>query len=308
MPVQPVSMKVKEPVAVSFQLAELCLQGWQSGENTDKAAPICVCLHGWLDNANSFLPLAHALPDVQLLAIDLPGHGLSQHRSADAHYHFLDWVDDVLQLIKALGGKPVHLIGHSMGGMIAGVFAAAFPEYVKSLVLLDSIGLVTAPENNSTHQLRQALLSRQKSREKRLDKRTPYYSSVLDAAKARQQQSDFGLAEALLLAERGTKAVTAKDGKGFCYTWSADLRLREQSAYRLSLAQASQFIVDIQAPTLLLMAAEGIELMAQARPQFLPLYPSLQYREMNGGHHLHMTHNTEVAAQIRHFLLQQNDG
>ena len=299
-------IKVKEPRAVSFQLAELRLQGWQSGDNAHDKTPLCICLHGWLDNANSFLPLAHALPDVQLLAIDLPGHGLSQHRSSDAHYHFLDWVDDVLQLIQTLGGKPVHLIGHSMGGMIAGVFAATFPEYVKSLVLLDSIGLVTAPESNSTHQLRQALLSRQKSREKRLDKHRPYYSTVLDAAKARQQQSDFGLAEALLLAERGTKEVTAKDGKGSCYTWSADLRLREKSAYRLSLAQASQFIIDIQAPTLLLMATEGIELMAQARPQFLPLYPSLQYREMKGGHHLHMTHNTEVAAQIRSFLLQQN--
>ncbi len=300
-------MQVKKtvPAAVSFQLAELCLHGWQSGENTEPNTPLCICLHGWLDNANSFLPLAAALPDFQLLAIDLPGHGLSQHRSSDAHYHFLDWVDDVLQLVKQLGGQPVHLIGHSMGGMIAGVFAATFPEYVKSLVLLDSIGLVTAPETNSTHQLRQALLSRQKSRDKRLDKHKPYYATVLDAAKARQQQSDFGVAEALLLAERGTKQVTAKDGNGLCYTWSADLRLREVSAYRLSLAQARQFIGDIQAPALALMATEGIELMAQARPQFLPLYPNLQYREMTGGHHFHMTHNTEVAAQIRSFLLQQ---
>lgn len=306
MPVPSIRMKKSEPTAVSFQFADLCLQGWQSAENGDETKPLCICLHGWLDNANSFLPLAQALPDVQLLAIDLPGHGLSQHRSSDAHYHFLDWVDDVLQLVKQLGGQPVHLIGHSMGGMIAGVFAATFPEYVKSLVLLDSIGLVTGPETNSTHQLRQALLSRQKSRDKRLDKHKPHYATVLDAAKARQQQSDFGLAEALLLAERGTKKVTAKDGDGFCYTWSADLRLREVSACRLSLAQASQFISDIQAPALALMATAGIALMAQARPQFLPLYPNLQYREMTGGHHLHMTHNIEVAAQIRSFLLQQH--
>lgn len=296
----------KEPKAVRFQLSDLSLQGWQSGENVDKEAPLCVCLHGWLDNANSFLPLARALPDVQLLAIDLPGHGLSQHRSFDAHYHFLDWVDDVLQLIKLLGNQPVHLIGHSMGGMIAGVFAAAFPEYVKSLVLLDSMGLVTAPENNSTQQLRQALLSRQKSRAKRLDKRQPRYATVLDAATARQQQSDFGINEALLLAERGTKLVTPGDGKAACYIWSADLRLREVSAYRLSMAQASQFICDIKAPTLALMAAQGIELMAQAVPQFLTLYPDLQYREMSGGHHLHMTHSLDVAAQIRSFLLVQN--
>ncbi len=282
---------------LSFQLRQLELQGWRSG---DTKAPICLCLHGWLDNANSFLPLARALPDMQLLAIDLPGHGRSQHRSPDAHYHFLDWVDDVLQLVTVLGAQPLHLIGHSMGGMIAGAFAAAFPEYVKSLVLIDSLGLVTAPESNTTQQLRQAMLSRQK----RLDKRKPYYPSLQAAAKARQQQSDFSITEALLLSERGTVQLPGNDDKAGFFTWSADLRLREVSAYRFSQAQARQLIADIQPPTLAIMATEGIAMMAQAKPAFLPVYPHLQYQELSGGHHLHMTHSMEVAAQIRSFLTQ----
>jgi len=287
-----------QPEAVSFQLRQLQLKGWRSGA---EEAPLCLCLHGWLDNANSFLPLAQALPEFQLLAIDLPGHGRSQHRSPDAHYHFLDWVDDLLQLVNLLDAGPLHLIGHSMGGMIAGAFAAAFPEYVKSLVLIDSLGLVTAPEHNTTQQLRQAILSRQK----RLDKRKPYYPSLEAAAGARLQQSDFAMAQAMLLAERGTELVAAEK-QAPRWTWSADLRLREVSAYRFSKAQALQLITDIQQPTLAILASNSIEMMAQAKPLFLPVYPHLQVKELAGGHHLHMTEPQAVAAQIRAFLAEEN--
>lgn len=287
-----------QPQAVSFQLRQLQLQGWRSGT---EGAPLCLCLHGWLDNANSFLPLAQALPEFQLLAVDLPGHGRSDHRSPDAHYHFLDWVDDLLQLVTVIDAGPLHLIGHSMGGMIAGAFAAAFPEYVKSLVLIDSLGLVTAPEHNTTQQLRQAMLSRQK----RLDKRKPYYPSLEAAAAARLQQSDFAMAQAMMLAERGTELVAADEQQAQRWTWSADLRLREVSAYRFSRAQALQLIADIQQPTLAILASNSIEMMAQAKPLFLPVYPHLQVAELTGGHHLHMTEPEAVAAQIRAFIAAQ---
>ena len=92
-----VSVPLQQPV--SYQLRQLILRGWQSGPAD---GPLCLCLHGWLDNANSFLPLAEKLPQLQLVAIDLPGHGQSDHRSPDAHYHFLDWVDDVVQLLHLL--------------------------------------------------------------------------------------------------------------------------------------------------------------------------------------------------------------
>jgi len=280
---------------VSYQLRQLILQGWQSGPAD---GPLCLCLHGWLDNANSFLPLAEQLPQLQLIAIDLPGHGQSDHRSPDAHYHFLDWVDDVVQLLHLLqlhqlsANQPVVLIGHSMGGMIATAVAASFPELVSQLVLLDSVGLVTGPEQDTVSQLRKAVLSRQK----RLDKRKPLYPDLVSAAQARQAQSDFDLATALLLAERGTLL------DGDTLTWSADLRLREVSAYRLSDAQGCQLIESVAAPTLAIVAKQGIELMQQGRQRWQPHYQHLQLHELDAGHHLHMTHSIEVAAKISSFL------
>ncbi len=274
---------------VSYQLRQLTLRGWQSGPVD---GPLCLCLHGWLDNANSFVPLAQALPHLQLLAIDLPGHGQSDHRSLDAHYHFLDWVDDVVQLLQLISDQPVHLIGHSMGGMIATAVSASFPELVSSLVLLDSVGLVTGAEQHTGEQLRKAVLSRQK----RLDKRKPQYRDLITAAEARQAQSDFDLATALLLTERGIVP------RGDMVTWSADLRLREVSAYRLSDAQAQQLITSVQAPTLAIVAQRGIELLQQGRLRWQQYYPQMELIELDAGHHLHMTHSSTVAALMMTFL------
>ncbi len=256
-----------------------------------------MCLHGWLDNANSFLPLVHHLPHLNLIAIDLPGHGHSDHRSADAHYHFLDWVDDVVQLLPIISDQPLTLIGHSMGGMIATAVAASFPEWVREVILLDSLGLVTGAEQDTSVQLRKAVLSRQK----RLDKRKPQYPDVQSAAAARLAQSDFDFASAMLLALRGTiplEICPPQQG----VTWSADLRLREVSAYRLSEAQAQQLIESVKAPTLALMAKQGIELMQQSKQRWSSHYPQLQLVELEGGHHLHMTHSAAIAAKISSFL------
>ena len=55
-----------------------------------------LALHGWLDNALSFSVIAPFLNKYRLIALDLSGQGLSDHRSLDATYHI--W-DDVPQLL-----------------------------------------------------------------------------------------------------------------------------------------------------------------------------------------------------------------
>ena len=69
---------------IEFELPNYTLRGFTNG-NID--APILLCLHGWLDNSASFQPLNQYLSDFHVIAIDLPGHGLSDHKSPDAYYH-----------------------------------------------------------------------------------------------------------------------------------------------------------------------------------------------------------------------------
>ncbi|KAM6137094.1 LOW QUALITY PROTEIN: serine hydrolase-like protein 2 [Pterocles gutturalis] len=85
-----------------------------------------LCLHGWLDNANTFDKLIPLLPrDCYYVAMDFSGHGLSSHRPAGSPYHFLDYVTDVCRVAAALQWRRFTLMGHSMGGSVAGMVSKA---------------------------------------------------------------------------------------------------------------------------------------------------------------------------------------
>lgn len=284
-------MALTAPVAVEFKLPSgLMLAGWCAGAKLPPQ-PV-LCLHGWLDNANSFLPLATALPELPLLALDLAGHGHSSHRSADAHYYLFDYVADIATLCRQQGWQQLIIIGHSMGGMIATVLAASFPELVSELVLIDSLGLMTTAPNDTATQLRKAVISRQQSHQKI----KPQYATLIEAATARQLQSDFDLATALLLTERGCEPTAA----GF--SWRADVKLREVSAFRMCEAQAQAVICKLQCPVLALMSAQSPTEIRQATKQFQADYPQLELLQCPGGHHLHMTDTAFCANAIRRFL------
>ncbi|MFP2768218.1 alpha/beta fold hydrolase [Oceanisphaera sp. KMM 10153] len=98
-----------------------------------------VALHGWLDNAASFTLLARHLPHVRLIALDLAGHGLSDHRAAGQPYYIWDNVADVQALVDELALEQVVLLGHSLGAGVATLFAGAFPDRVSRMLLIDGL-------------------------------------------------------------------------------------------------------------------------------------------------------------------------
>lgn len=270
---------------LSFPLySNFSLAGWQSGLHT---TPDALCLHGWLDNANSFLPLSHALESLSLLALDFAGHGLSSHRSRDAHYHFLDYVHDIASVLKE-HFSPITLIGHSMGGMVASVVAAIYPEVVKKLILIDSFGLVTGHSESIVNQLRVASESRWQSAQAK----KAFYADRARAVQSRLRKGELDLQSAAFLAERGLEETN----EGF--RWRSDLRLRESSMYRILPEQVDVLLRAIQCPVIAVLANDGAQLMQAARERYSPCYSNLTVYEVHGGHHCHMTNTQEVAAII----------
>ena len=71
-----------------------------------------IALYGWLDNANSFARLAPQLQGLRIVALDMAGHGLSQHRPVGAGYALYDYAHDVLQVAEQLGWQRFSLLGH----------------------------------------------------------------------------------------------------------------------------------------------------------------------------------------------------
>ncbi|XP_036154644.1 serine hydrolase-like protein 2 isoform X7 [Myotis myotis] len=105
---------------------------------SQKGSPI-LCLHGWLDNANSFDRLIPLLPrDFYYVAMDFGGHGLSSHYSPGLPYYYQNFVGEIRRVSAALKWDRFSIMGHSFGGTVGGMFSCMFPEMVDKLILLDS--------------------------------------------------------------------------------------------------------------------------------------------------------------------------
>jgi pimeloyl-ACP methyl ester carboxylesterase len=103
-------------------------------------APVLFLVHGMRDHARSWDWTARALRDGwHVVAPDLRGHGDSQW-SADGAYLHAFHVLDVAALIDMLGHDQVTIVGHSFGGNVCARYAALFPQRVRKLVLVDSLG------------------------------------------------------------------------------------------------------------------------------------------------------------------------
>jgi pimeloyl-ACP methyl ester carboxylesterase len=280
---------------VSFNLGELTLTGLAYGDKSDE---LVLCLHGWLDNAASFLPMMPYLKGKRVIAIDWTGHGLSSHRSADAHYHFIDYVYDLLLLLEGNQWQNIDIVAHSMGGMISSAFSAAFPEKVKSLTLLDSIGFISSEAEESTEHLRKGMLSRLKNNAQILSpaKKKKFHPSIDSAISARVQVSDLKFEQAKLLVERGI--IESEHG----FIWRSDSRLRNTSPYRLTLAQAKQFIQDIKTPVQLIYGDQGLSFVQSGLKEFAPLFNDFTSHKLIGGHHFHMEAPEETSRQILEFI------
>jgi pimeloyl-ACP methyl ester carboxylesterase len=125
------------PVPRSFRVAGadgLALHGlaW-----SDEGVPL-VLLHGFGNDAHiwdDFAPLV--APYYRTLALDLRGHGDSGRDEA-ARYDYDFHVRDLESAFDALGIGRLVLVGHSLGGRIATLFAGRHPDRVAGLVLVDS--------------------------------------------------------------------------------------------------------------------------------------------------------------------------
>ncbi len=108
-------------------------------------APRLYCLHGWMDVSASFQFLVDALAgDWQVIAPDWRGYGLTDWAKSDS-YWFPDYLADLESLLDHYqAGEPATLIGHSMGGNVACLYAGVRPGHVARLINLEGFGLAAA--------------------------------------------------------------------------------------------------------------------------------------------------------------------
>lgn len=268
------------------------------------SAPAVLLLHGWLDQCGSFDWLTDALfaqaaqsrTPLCTIALDFRGHGDSAWVGPGGFYHFVEYVPDVDGVLTALEGLgllpgPVRLIGHSLGGGIALLYAAVRPARVSHVTMLDSLPLtVLAPEVPGRMAAYLDDLARPRAR------RT--VDSVEHAAE-RMRKANPSLPEklALHLARGGIGPDPEQDGK---LAWKWDPWLRAHSPLPLTEEPLQEVLAQVKAPLFLLRAGQTwLPDEAEIRERLRRVQGPMTVETLAGtAHHLHLEQPAEVAARV----------
>jgi pimeloyl-ACP methyl ester carboxylesterase len=282
-----------EPKGHYFTHDGLRLHYWEWGESNEETI---VFIHGIRDQGRSWEPfiaslLALGCPIKHAVALDLRGHGDSDWAGISRGYQHEDFLSDLSGLLGHLDRDCFTLIGHSLGGSMALLYAGTFPEKVKRLVLLESLG----PFARSDDEVPEIMAERLNGRNY-IEIPFPY-ASLDDAAKALQKRfpliSDSAAAH---MARYGTRQV------GKTYRWKHDPLLRYRTTTMLSEGQIEAFIRRLTCPILFVYGTES-DFIKSVRGPRVKRFKDAQIVSIEGaGHHIPHEKPDELARVVGSFL------
>ncbi|MCY1279180.1 2-succinyl-6-hydroxy-2,4-cyclohexadiene-1-carboxylate synthase [compost metagenome] len=237
-----------------------------------------IAVHGWMDNIMSFARLIPRLHGLRIVAVDLAGHGHSDHRPSGSFYPVWENVHDLLLVAEQFGWQRFSLLGHSMGAIVSTLLAASVPQRVERLALIDAILPLTSEAEAAPEDLGAAFEASLALQHKR--KRV--HDSFEKAIEARMKGKVPVNREASeLLAQRGVMPVPGG------YIWRTDSRLMLPSPVRFTLPQALAVARRVACPVSLVLADQG---MMKRRAGFVELLESFPFEihHLPGRHHLHL--------------------
>jgi len=282
--------KLNEPIQLSISVQGMTLKAQQWGDPEGK--PV-LALHGWLDNSASYYRLAPLLKGVNLIAVDMAGHGFSDHRLGVRPYNVWEDVSEIIALADELGWQRFSLLGHSRGAIISTLTAGTFPERVERLALLDGIWPMAGQAEQAPEQLAQSILDGQKVRRLKI---LPDLASMIRARlRGVWPLSD---ASARALTERGVRKVEG----GYC--WSSDSQLMSASAVKLTEAHLDAFTERLSMPVKLLLAEGGLLTHKSNFMDKVARYPHIDVQRTPGTHHWHMEEQAPLLAVLLNDFFQ----
>lgn len=264
-----------------------------------------VFVHGYLDNASAWFPLANTLAKSwPCISYSLAGHGRSDWASA---YQWIDFVFDLRMVITQLTSRPVYLVAHSMGAHVASCLAYYYPDLVERLVLIDGFAQRRkAPDNYSVMRSLSNSLGRL-NREITWPTRFPNFDAIFE----RRHEITPRIPRATLrpIVENGT--IETKSG----WTWSADFRLTDRYFPWESRFNRPVDVMSLWAatpkPTLLMSG--GIREASHLTPDRAMAWQAEQTLShirhahfADCGHYLHLESTDRATAEILKFLEQPN--
>ena len=263
-----------------------------------RGAAKMVLLHGWMDVSASFQFLVDALErEWDVYAPDWRGYGLTDWGKSDC-YWFPDYLADLEVLLDHVDRAPVNLVGHSLGGNVAALYAGARPQRVRRFVNLEGFGMApTRPEQAPQRYARWLDELREPPRLR------PYGS--FDELADRLQRANRRLArdKADFLARHWGEELP---GKGVVLRGDPAHKVVNPVLYRYEEARACWR--EVTAPVLWVEAEESetlerLKLSAAELAERRAAFPHVRHATVRGaGHMLHHDQPAAVARIVEEFL------
>ena len=225
---------------------------WGDSRHASPDRPPLVMLHGWMDVAASFQFVVDALPtERHVLALDWRGFGATDTPQADT-YFFHEYLGDLEIVLDGLFGTehaPIDLLGHSMGGNVAMLYAGIRPRRVRRLVNLEGFGMPRSKPVHAPKRIASWLDTLNKPEQLR-----PYGSLEAVAARLRKTNPLLRADRAAWLAGHWSQRVAGAGGAPDTWHLLADPNHKRQSPL---LAQVDDWLECWKLITAPMMWIEG---------------------------------------------------
>lgn len=268
-----------------------------------------IAMHGWQDNAGTWDKLIPLLPpSTAVLAIDLPGHGLSTHYPTGMQYYiFWDGIALVRRIVRHFNWSSVTLMGHSLGGAISFMYAASFPDDVEAIICID-IASPAVREPSTMVKATGYNVDKFLDYEHLTEDKIPCYTYeemidiVVDAYKGSVTRENCKV-----LMKRGM-APTPKHMKKRGYYFKRDPRLKVSGLAMMSIETALEYAAKVRCRVLNIRAIPG---QKWERLDYymsiidkLKVVTDVKYIEVEGTHHVQLEAPQNITEHIEEFIEQ----
>ena len=262
--------------------------------------PPMLLIHGGRDHCRNWDWVAeYFAKDYHIIAPDLRGHGDSQCE-ASGNYTQISYVYDIAQLLQQKNMHDVTVIGHSLGGAIALMYTALFPERVKKLVAIEGMGpspsLAAKQAEISINDRVRSWVDDMRKLSGRLPRR---YDTLDDAFKRMRDENPH-------LSEEQARHLTlhgANQNEDGTYSWKFDNYVRVFSMSGLPNEEVKKMYGEISCPTLLMRGEESwaSDPVADGRTQCFNC--PIEYQSFaNAGHWVHHDQLDGFVDRVSEFL------
>ncbi len=258
-------------------------------QTTDPSEERILCIHGWLDNHASFLPLITLAPKWPWMSIDLPGHGQSPWLSSENFYSFENYLCDLALVLESLSQYKIHLVGHSMGAALVSILAGLYPDKIQSVVLLDGLGPLVSTLDMTCEQFRMGIQAY-------LNPRKPRIHDSLEAlAQARQKKHLISIEACRLLAVHGSYYQSKK------WHWSFDPKLLGIAPFQMNQHTVLEILKEVRCPVLFIKPQSGYPYQEHILNERIGCLKTFSTISIAGGHHAHMDNPKKILDAISSF-------